>query len=94
MGPLLCQRWRSGCRRGKSRWAQFGGSAKPSSAIASGRQAGAGPFSDHGPLELSETAKHLHDHEAGRGCVVHRLGDTSEAGAGVAYLFHDMQEVF
>jgi hypothetical protein len=66
--------------------AQFGGPAKPSSAIASGRQAGPGPFTDHRPLKLRETFKHLHDHAARRGCGVHRLGDTSEADVAMPFI--------
>jgi len=73
---------------------QFGGPAKSSASIASGHQAGAGSFTDHRAFEFREAAKHLHDHPACGGRGIHGLGDASEAGAGVVYLFHDVKEVF
>ena len=43
---------------------QFGRPPKLQAAVAGGRQAGACSFTDHGPFEFGEAAKHLHNHAA------------------------------
>ena len=57
------------------------------------RQAGRGALADHGALELSEGADHLHHHPPGRRGGVDVLGERAEAGTGLADLLHDVQQV-
>ena len=57
------------------------------------RQACRGALPDHGALELGEGADHLHHHPAGRRGGVDVLGQRAEAGACLADLLHDVQQV-